>query len=257
MAARGIYHEDLKRLRLEIVTTAHRAQDGHIPSALSILEPILSVYSDWQFSPEGPDRFVLSKGHGCLALYVVLADKGYIKKSDLDSFCEFGSDLGGHPDATKINGVTASTGSLGHGFSIAAGIAYAKKYLTRDGGKVFALLGDGECNEGSIWEAAMLVSHHKLNNLVTWIDYNHSGDRAVGLGDLAGKWESFGFEVLAIDGHDMDSIAGAIQAVGDRPIVIIGNSIKGHGLSFMENNPAWHHSILSDEDLRLAKQELT
>jgi transketolase len=257
MVASGQNNEELKRLRLEILLTAHRAQDGHIPSALSILEPILSVYSNWQFYPRGPDKFILSKGHGCLALDVVLAEKGYIQKSDLDNFCEFEGNLGGHPDSTKINGVTASTGSLGHGFPLAAGVAYAKKYLSRDQGRVFALLGDGECNEGSIWEAAMLVNHHNLNNLITWVDYNHSGDRAVGLGDLASKWESFGFEVRVIDGHDMDSIVAAVQTLSERPVVIIGNSIKGHGLSFMENNPAWHHSILSDEDLSLAKQELT
>jgi transketolase len=257
MQINGKHEAELNRLRLEILQTAHLAQEGHVPSALSILEPILSLYNSWDFHPSGVDTFILSKGHGCLALYVVLAEKGFIQKSDLDSFCKYGSVLGGHPDSTKINGVAASTGSLGHGFPLGVGMAYAKKYLSKDEGRVFVLLGDGECNEGSVWEAAMLVNHHNLGNLVTWVDFNHSGDRAVTLGDLASKWKSFGFEVEVIDGHDIGAISKSIGAINDRPKVIIGNSIKGHGVSFMENDPAWHHSVIDEETLRLAKQELT
>lgn len=247
----------LNQLRLEIVRMAHRAKEGHVPSALSILEPVLAVHALWDVGPQGQDTFILSKGHGCLALYAVLAELGLIEQSELQRFCAFGGNLGGHPDSTKVAAITASTGSLGHGYPIAAGVAYAKKYLHGSKGRVFALLGDGECNEGSIWETALLANNHNLTNLVTWVDFNHSGDRAINLGNLEQKWTSFGFEVVSLDGHDMIAIKRVLSSNADRPLVILGNSIKGQGVSFMENNPSWHHAKIDDSALARATKELS
>jgi transketolase len=248
----------LKGLRRDIVNTSYKSGSGHVPSALSILEPIFAVYSNWQIGDgKESDSFLLSKGHGSLALYVVLAFTGAISKRDLDEFCTADGLLGGHPDSTKVPGVVASTGSLGHGYPMAAGIAYGKKNLSSSAGRVFALLGDGECNEGSIWETALLVSHHNLSNLLTWVDYNHSGDRALGLGDLSAKWRAFGFQVVDVDGHNFEAVEEAINREYLSPAVIIANSTKGQGVSFMENNPAWHHTPMDKDAFERAMEALT
>lgn len=248
----------LKELRRDIVKTSFRSGSGHVPSALSILEPIFAVYRNWHIGDsQEHDSFLLSKGHGSLALYAVLAFAGVISQRDLDEFCTAEGRLGGHPDSTKVPGVVGSTGSLGHGYPMAAGIAYGKKNLSSSTGRVFALLGDGECNEGSIWETALLVSHHNLSNLLTWVDYNHSGDRALGLGDLSEKWRAFGFEVIEVDGHDFADVEKAINRKYSSPAVIIANSTKGKGVAFMENNPAWHHTLIDKDAFERALEALS
>jgi len=247
----------LKELRRDIISTSFNAGSGHVPSALSILEPILAVYLNWKIGTgDQSDSFLLSKGHGSLALYVVLAYEGTITRKDLEEFCTADGRLGGHPDSTKVPGVVGSTGSLGHGYPMAAGIAYAKKNLSSPG-RVFALLGDGECNEGSIWETALLVSHHKLNNLITWVDFNHSGDRALELGDLSGKWKAFGFDVVEVDGHDFAEVEKVINQQYASPTVIVANTVKGKGVPFMENNPAWHHTLIDKDAFESALEALS
>jgi transketolase len=235
--------ERIRHLRARILLSAYSSQEGHVPSALSIIEPILAVFEEWDVFPGGRDSFVLSKGHGSLALYAVLEDFNLIESGQLERVGRAGSLLGGHPDSTKIPGVIASTGSLGHGLPMGVGLAYSKKNFEA-GGRVFVLIGDGECNEGSIWEAGLLASTHGLSNLTVWVDFNHSGDRAIQLEPLAAKWEAFGFEVIEIDGHDYPKVLTSVSTSNSRPTAIIGHTVKGKGVQFMENSPQWHHSNL-------------
>jgi transketolase len=247
---------NVRALRRSILSIAFNAQEGHVPSAMSIVEPLYVVFRDWDVGEGGSDSFILSKGHGCLALYAVLGNLGLVSPEDMKSLGSSKGILGGHPDMRKVPGVLASTGSLGHGFPMAVGLAYSKRYFSGSG-TVFALLGDGECNEGAIWEAALLASTHGLSNLVAWIDFNHSGDRALSLEPLAEKWAAFGFRVLEVDGHDIQEIERALMLVGDAPTAIIAHATKGKGVSFMENAPAWHHSVLDEDSFEIAMKELS
>ena len=247
----------LNKLKGDILRVAFKAQEGHIPSSISILEPVMAAHDILDLTDDGTDSLVLSKGHGSLALYVVLAHLGTISEDELNTFCLPGGILGGHPDSTKIKGVVNSSGSLGHGLPFAAGVAYAKLNLSpKNEGRVLCIVGDGELNEGSNWEAAMLAAHHNLKNLMVWVDYNHSGDRAVRLDNLEDKWASFGFEVEVVDSHDLAKVKTSLERRAKVPRVVIGNSIKGSGISFMENNPAWHHGKLDALHLELALKEL-
>jgi len=237
---------ELDRLRREIVVASASAGEGHVPSALSILDILWIEYSvimaNQRMRHEEIDRFVLSKGHGSLALYVVLSEIGVIDKSELGSFGQFDSRLGGHPDRLKIPGVEASTGSLGHGMPVAAGIALAKQIQGSEG-RVVTLIGDGEANEGTIWETALIAAHRHLENLVCIVDYNHSTDRALVLGSIADKFAAFGWGVVEIDGHNPNEIEESLSHEKTaRPLAIIANTIKGKGVKAMENNPAWHHA---------------
>jgi transketolase len=165
--------------------------------------------------------------------------------------------LGGHPDSNKLEQIIASTGSLGHGLPIAAGIAMAFKIRSLDG-RIFCLVGDGECNEGTIWESALLASHHKLDNICCIIDFNHSTDRALSLGDLEKKFLAFGWHVISIDGHSHSQIADAysFRAI-EKPVAIIANTIKGKGVAMMENEPAWHHRNPTEQELEQIQKELS
>jgi transketolase len=234
---------------------AHKSGEGHIPSSLSILDIVWVLYARvLQFEPSNPlfprrDRFFLSKGHASLALYVVLAKVGFFPKSELDHFAEYESILGGHPDRLKAPGVEASTGSLGHGFPQAVGAALALK-IKGESARVFVLIGDGETNEGTIWESALLASHHKLHNLVCILDFNHSTDRALEIGDMNSKFSSFGWDVREIDGHDHNQIkAATLKGSSDQPLLIVAHTTKGKGFKAMENNPEWHHKIPTESDL--------
>jgi transketolase len=244
-----------RELRRSILTMAFDSQEGHVPSALSIVEPIYTVFKEWDLGEGGDDTFILSKGHGCLALYSVLKSLDLITSEELKLIGANSGALGGHPDVTKVPSVRASTGSLGHGFPMAVGLAYSKKHFSK-GGRVLALLGDGECNEGSVWEAALLASNHGLSNLVAWVDYNHSGDRAVSLEPLVDKWAAFGFQVVEVDGHDLGEISQALRMEREKPTAIISHSVKGKGVSFMENSPQWHHSLIDAGTFESAMKEL-
>ena len=243
----------INRMRGQILRMSAQAGEGHVPSSLSILDLLYVTYSRFMPAPnaitDSANKFVLSKGHASLGLYVVLAEMGYFPSAWFDTFAKFESNLGGHPDSRKIPGVEASTGSLGHGLPIAVGIALGKKIKEEDS-KVFVLIGDGEMNEGAIWESLLLASHHELGNLTMMVDANNSTNRALGLGNLVEKLNSFGWNAIEIDGHDHREIADAMSRVTTKsPTAIIARTIKGYGIKEMENNPAWHHASPNSEQL--------
>jgi transketolase len=246
---------DMRELREKVITISTNAKEGHIPSALSVLDLIWVLYdrilkvdpTNTQWSDR--DRFVLSKGHAAIGLYVVLAQKRFFPISELENFAKYDSILGGHPDRNKIPGVEVSTGSLGHGFPLSVGMALGLK-MKKSASRVFVIIGDGEANEGAIWESVLLASHHNLTNLCCIVDYNHSTDRALQIGDMENKLKSFEWETCSIDGHNHDEINEALQNHGGKkPRAIIANTIKGFGCIQMENNPEWHHKYPKHEEL--------
>ena len=235
---------------------------GHIGSSLSLIEIIRVLYDDFlNFDPKKPlweerDRFILSKGHGCLAQYAVLADKGFFDLDELDKFCHNDGILGGHPER-EIPGVEVSTGALGHGLSIGVGISLAARIKKKEY-KTIVVTGDGEINEGSVWEAAMSAAQHSLENLTVMIDYNKNQSygftkEIIDLEPMLNKWASFGFGVTEIDGHDVNSIKSCLNSlpiVHGKPNAIICHTVKGKGLDFAENKPEWHHkSNITDEEI--------
>jgi len=253
-----------KDLRRMVVSTLESGKRAHLGSAMSILEIVRVLYDDFlKINPNNPnspdrDRFILSKGHGCLAQYVVLADKGFFDKKELLTFCQEDSILGGHPEYGKTPGVEASTGALGHGMSIGVGMALASRLQNRKS-KVVVILGDGEINEGSIWEAAMAASKHRLSNLTVIIDYNKIQSygfvsNVLNLEPIIDKWSSFGFEVKEINGHDVSDLKNTMTELPlnmNKPTALICHTIKGKGFPFAENNPSWHHkSNLSDDEIQ-------
>ena len=245
----------LSKIRKSIIQVAAKSGEGHIPSSFSILDLLWVLYDRvMKIYPHDPrnqerDRFVLSKGHASLGLYAVLADKGFFPVAELDGFCSIDSRLGGHPDCNKVPGVEVSCGSLGHGFPMAVGMAWGLK-IANNPARVFALVGDGECNEGTIWESALLAVHQKLTHLTCIVDFNHSTDRALLLGDLVDKFRSFGWDARGIDGHDHEAIYDALSAPAtDKPRAIIAETIKGYGCKPMENNPEWHHKSPKPEEV--------
>jgi len=259
----------VKELRKEILRTICRGGGGHIPASLSIVE-ILAVlyYNIMNIDPKKSkdpqrDRFILSKGHAGVALYAVLADKGFFDKKHLDTFGKRGTILGGHPDMYKVPGVEASTGALGHGFPFGVGMALAGK-LDRKNYRVFILLGDGECQEGSIWEAALFAPQHKLDNLTVIIDYNKLQaldklDNIVSLDPLTDKWKAFGWEVKEIDGHNISQLKDTLNSVPfttGKPNLIVAHTVKGKGVSFMENIPIWHYRLPGEEETKTICEEL-
>ncbi|WP_347988030.1 transketolase [Methylomonas sp. AM2-LC] len=253
----------IKKMKRQIVHAAYLAGEGHVASAFSILDLLWVLYDKvMSFDATRPDEiyldhFVLSKGHASLALYAVLAEKGILADDSLNNFCQYDGKLGGHPDCNKILGVEASTGSLGHGLPIAVGMALGSK-ISQFNNRIFCLIGDGECNEGTIWESSLLAAHHQLSNLCCIVDYNHSTDRALDLNDLAGKFKSFGWEVLSIPGHDHQEIFHALShRHPHRPLAIIAETIKGYGIKSMENEPAWHHRSPNAEELNSMIKELS
>ena len=250
---------ELKRL---IVKAAAAAGEGHIGSAFSVLDLLWVLYAQvLRIDPKNPkcderDRFVLSKGHSSLALYAVLAKSGFFSVAELERFTAFDSFLGGHPDHNKVPGVEASTGSLGHGLPMGTGMAMGMGIRKIDR-RVIVLVGDGECNEGSIWESALLAAHHRLSNLTCIVDYNHSTDRALSLGDIAAKFAAFGWATITINGHDHKAIYDAMTLTDPtRPNAIIAETIKGFGCKEMENNPAWHHRAPTQDELPILLKEL-
>ena len=207
------------------------------------------------------DRLVLSKGHACPTLYAILADLGYFPKEDLAHLRQIDSHLQGHPDCNKTPGVDMNTGSLGQGMSLATGLALAAKHAKADY-KVYAVVGDGECQEGIVWEAAMAAAHYKLDNLCVLLDYNGlqidgTNDQVMGLGNIVEKFKAFGFECFEVDGHNIEEIDKAIEAlVSGKPKFICCHRIKGKGVSFMENQVGWHGRPLKPEEFETAMKEL-
>jgi transketolase len=239
-------------LRSAIVDALEGGGRGHVGSSLSLVEIVRVLYDDvLRVRPREPrwpgrDRFILSKGHGCLALYAVLADHGFFDRAELLRQCRAGALLGGHPE-TDVPGIEAATGALGHGLAIGVGLALAARMQQRDS-RVYVVMGDGELGEGSVWEAALAASKHGLDNLTAIVDYNKLqcyGPVAgvLGLEPLAGKWRAFGFTVDEVDGHDVAALRSAFDAPAPagKPRLIVAHTVKGRGIAFAEHNPVWHH----------------
>lgn len=254
--------ETVKRMKRRVLQAASRAGEGHVASAFSVMD-ILWVLYDRVLRVDAArprlsdrDRFVLSKGHASLALYAVLAEKGFFPQKELDRFGAADALLGGHPDCRKVPGVEASTGSLGHGFPMAVGVALALR-IQGFHARVFTLIGDGEANEGSVWESALLAAHHRLNNLCCVVDYNHSTDRALRMGDIAEKFRVFGWRAVSVDGHSHEQLATALTTPSENePTVVVAATVKGAGCKTMESNPAWHHRAPTPAELEQLLQEL-
>jgi len=253
--------ERSKFLRRLVVRTLHGGERGHVGSSMSLVEIMRVLYDDiLRYRPQEPkwrerDRMILSKGHGCIAQYVMLAEKGYFPIETLDTFCRRDSILGGHPESSKVPGVEASTGALGHGLSIGLGMALAARIEKRDS-RVIVVMGDGEINEGSVWEAAMCAGKHKLANLTAVVDYNKiqsaGPTREIqDLEPLLDKWRAFNFAAVDVDGHDVNALRDVFRKLpfaGDRPNAIICHTVKGKGIPFAEHDPNWHHkSKIADE----------
>ena len=253
---------NITKIKRKILQVSHDTHEGHIPSAFSILDILYVLYDGvLNVNPENPemedrDYLIVSKGHSAVGIYAVLEEKGFLSCAELDSFASFGSILGGHPDRNKVPGVEASTGSLGHGLPIAVGMAMGLGYRN-DHQRVFCIVGDGELNEGSMWEAVILAGQHACSNLVCIVDYNHSLDRSIVWGNLACKFQTFGWNALVVDGHDHAELKKAFSSTTqEQPLAIIANTVKGHGCPSMENNPAWHHRSPNDEEREQLLKEL-
>lgn len=264
-------YDDLKitaqNLRKNILTMIHEANSGHPGGSLSAVEIVTYLYyREMNISDpkdEGRDRFVLSKGHAAPVLYSVLMEKGFISKDMIGSLRQVNSKLQGHPDMKKVPGVEASTGSLGQGLSIANGMALGFKLDGRNN-RVFALLGDGEIQEGMIWEAAMLASHYHLDNLTAVLDHNGlqidgNNSDVMGIEPIDKKFEAFGWHVMKADGHDFESLEKAFEerkSVKGKPAIIIAETTKGKGCSFMEGKSSWHGKAPNAEEFCTAMDEI-
>ena len=255
-----------KDLRRKIIEVNYRGREGHIPSAFSIIDIISHLYAKiLKVDPKNPkwdarDYFILSKGHGCTALYVVLARQGFITEEDLKHKSSEHGILGGHPDNTKVPGVEASTGSLGHGIGTALGLTVGLRIQGKNN-RVFCMIGDGESNEGTVWECALVGSNLNLGNLCVIVDNNGSAAQILPVKNMEEKWRSFGWQVFTIDGHNQSEIEDVFQKLdfvsNGQPKVIIANTLKGKGVSFMEGHGIWHAKIPNEAEFQQAIKELS
>ena len=254
-----VTEESMKRQKRNIIEVAYRAKQGHLSSSFSIIDILNILYKKiMKFDPQQPDsiendQLVLSKGHASLALYALLYDMGCISKEEFFSFSKFNSILGEHPDRNKVPGVAVSTGSLGQGMPTAVGMAigYKAQHLPN---RVYCIIGDGEANEGSIWEAANVASSMKLSNIVCIVDDNSSASH---MPDIGPKFEAFGWEVTSINGHDVVTIEKVLNYKNEKPLLIWAHTIKGCGSSIMENDPeGWHHRVINDTEYLQLMEEL-
>lgn len=264
---------DLKKIsneiRKNIIEQVYSAQSGHPGGALSSVEILTALYfNQMNINPQKPDdenrdRFVLSKGHASAGLYATLAERGFFDKCELKKFRKLGSILQGHPDMKYVPGVDMTSGSLGQGLSVANGMAMVSK-LDKRGYRVYCLVGDGEIEEGQIWEAAMTSSHYKLDNLCVIVDNNNlqiDGEvsEVMSIYPVKEKFESFGFEVFEVNGNDIDELITVLQkakTIKNKPTAIIAKTTKGKGVSFMENQVGWHGKAPKEEEYKLAIEEL-
>lgn len=256
-------------IRKGIIEQIYNAKSGHPGGALSCTDILTVLYfNQMNINEKEPsdmlrDRFVLSKGHCVPALYACLAQRGFFDKDELKTFRKIDGKLQGHPDMNKVSGIDISTGSLGQGLSISNGMALASK-LNHDGYRVYCLLGDGEIEEGQVWEAAMTASNYKLDNLCAILDYNHlqidgTIEQVKSLDNIEGKFKSFGFNTIVIDGHNIEQLIDAFDSaklVKEKPTIIIAKTVKGKGVSFMENKIEWHGKAPNEEEYKLAMKEL-
>ena len=259
-----------KKFRIELIKCLHTVGSGHPGGSLSATEIITTLYfHELNVNPKNPndpdrDRFILSKGHAAPMLYLNLAEKGYFDKSELSNLRQMNHMLQGHPCAKTTPGIDLSTGPLGLGISAAVGMAIAGR-LDKKGYNVYILIGDGETQEGIIWEAAMAASKYKLDNLIVILDHNKvqldgTIDEIMPLGDINAKWESFGWKVIETNGHNIRDISSALEEAKrakGRPTIIIAETVKGKGISFMEGKNIWHGKPIDDEHFNLAMKELS
>lgn len=263
------YQEIAARIRCDIVKAVHSAGSGHPGGSLSAADIVTALYfKEMHIDPKNPemkgrDKFVLSKGHAAPVQYAALAERGYFPKEELLTLRKLGSHLQGHPNRDKVPGIEMSTGSLGQGFSVCVGMALAGR-LDQDPGRIYTLIGDGELQEGLIWEAAMAAGHYKLDNLCAIIDWNGlqidgNNDDVMTVSPIDEKFKAFGWNVLVIDGHDFEEIFAAFDSARGckgRPTAIIARTHKGHGVSFMEDQAGWHGKAPNDEQAKQAVEEL-
>lgn len=258
-----------KRIRGTLVEMSHRTGAAHLGSALSCVDILVALY--WgvlkldpkDYNSPSRDRFILSKGHAASALYATLYFRGFYSKELLDTYAEDGGVLGEHPIPYSIPGLEVATGSLGHGLSIGIGMALAGR-IQNNNYRVYVLMSDGECNEGSVWEAALFAPAHRIENVVAIIDYNKwqatgKSNEVMALVPLKDKWRSFGWSVYETDGHDIEKLAQILKNIPDgtgRPVSVIAHTIKGKGVSFMEDDNNWHYRIPTKEELNMALKEL-
>jgi transketolase len=259
-----------RRIRARIVENSHRTQTPHLGSCLSCVDILVAAYFHVlrldTADPRAParDRFILSKGHGAAALFQVLALRGFYPESLLDDYGEDGGIFAEHPPApAHLPGIEAATGSLGHGMPIGLGMALAGRIQRRDY-NVFALLSDGECNEGSIWESAMMAAAQRVERLCAIVDYNKwqatgRSEEVLQLDPLADKWRAFGWNAIEVDGHDLGELVRLMSNVPDgsgKPVAVIAHTVKGKGVSFMEDDNNWHYRIPNEQEVAAAKREL-
>lgn len=264
--------DQLKRIanqiRWKVIRMSFDGDAPHLGSSLSCVEILTVAYFSFlQIDPKNPsdsrrDRFILSKGHAVTTLYAALALKGFFQKEQLMSFNQDGSSLPEHPSPSCVPGIEMATGSLGHGLSVGAGHALASKILKQDF-KVLVLMSDGECNEGSVWEAALFAPAQKLNNLIVVIDFNKwqataRSEEVMQLSPLREKWEAFGWNAFEVDGNNLEELLSVFDkaSLNEKPVAIIAHTIKGKGISFMEDDNNWHYRIPNEDELSRAKQEL-
>jgi transketolase len=265
--------EDMaRRVRRHILTTVHAAGGGHVGGPLSATDMLVALYFHiLNIDPTNPqwedrDRFILSKGHSCIALYAVMAERGYFPVSELITFDGIDSRLQGHPDMARLPGLDMSTGSLGQGLSPGVGMALGAR-LRNKPFTTYVMLGDGECQEGQVWEAAFVAARYRLGNLVAILDLNRlqqygwqePGGMRPPLDDPRRQWEAFGWQVSVVDGHDITSFVEALSTArqeSDRPAIVIAHTVKGKGISFMEGDYSWHARVPTDVELARALAEL-
>jgi transketolase len=256
---------NLARQKLIEVTT--NVEKGHLGGSLSCIDILTALYfrvlrhNPNEFLDSSRDRFILSKGHASPAFYVILSLAGYFPESELFTLAKINSRLQGHPDCKKLPGVEISSGSLGQGLSVAIGMALGCSYKNKNPQQVYCLLGDGECDEGQVWEAAMFAASYDLKNITAIIDRNKyqidgKTEDVIKLEPLASKWDSFNWDVVEIDGHNMDEIVKTLESSRNKRVVIIANTIKGKGISFIENNNTFHAKYCNETECREALDEL-
>ncbi len=258
-----------RRMRRDLVLETHRVNSPHIGSNLSIVDILATLYARvLRYDPASPawperDRFILSKGHACLSLYLVLVEAGFFPREWLATFYEDGGKLAGHATHKGVPGIEVSTGSLGHGIGLGSGMALAAR-VAGDSHRIFVLQSDGECDEGSVWEGALFAPHHRLDNLVVIIDHNKIQslgrvEDVTRLEPLADKWAAFGWETREIDGHDvgaLDEVLSAVPLVAGKPTCVVAHTVKGKGVSFMEDKLKWHYSAPKGDELTQALVEI-
>ncbi len=259
-----------KKIRTHVLNMALIAKENssHFGGSLSTVEIIACIFenfisqNDKLSQNSNRHRFVLSKGHGCLAYYAALCELGYFSKKDLETFEQDESFLLGHPVINRQKGIEFSTGSLGMGLGLSIGQAISLK-LKKIDKKIFVIIGDGECNEGSVWEAAMFAPNYNLDNLTVILDHNKfqqtgSNNQIMNLGNIKDKWEAFNWNVIEVDGHNIHQICEALDKLFEnkKPKMILANTIKGKGFSFSENNNEWHHRVLTSKNFEEAKKEI-